>query len=256
MSSIEVSLFEIVKKQVKFKLTSYQSIWISLVFTQLFGILLSSVVSQSGDSYSQTDIPPGIHSETVFTTINTFDSTFLMVMTYIWIVASTIFLGVASTKRIDFGFISTRLSQFLSTIFTLIILTAIGAITVYLGNSLISLIFVIFHEVMPVSTHFTFLAHVANVTGVFGYLLLYAAASYLAISLYQLNRIVLPALLVLYGLTINLSATYQFNHPIGQLTRFFGEETSILIFVFKVVIFTAILFGSTWLVTRNREVVS
>ena len=248
MSLNEVNLFNVVKKQVKFKFFSYHIIWISLIFTQFFGILMSSVVIQPTD-------PTGPYSETVIT-INTFDSTFLMIMTYVWIVAMAVFLGLATTKRSDFGFVTTRLSQFLSTIVMLIILAVVGAITVYLGNSLISLILMIFQAGIPMSTQFTFLAHVANVTGVFGYLLLYAAVTYLAISLFQLNRFVLPGLLVLNVLTINLASTYQLNHPLRKLTKFFGEETSILVFVLKVVIVTTILFVSAWLVTRNREVVS
>lgn len=245
MPLIEVSLINIVKKQVKFKLFSYPSIWLWLVSTQLFGIVLSVAVNNSVNSSDRE----------FMTTINMYDSAFLIIMTFIWIVVATIFHAIATTKQIDFTFITTRLSQFISTILYLVLLAAIGAITAYLGSSLIILILKIIHDGMQFSTQFTFLDHVVNVTGMFGYLLVLSGVAYLAVSLYQLNRFLLPGLLVLYGLVANLSTVYYFENPIIQLFLFFEEETSIILFILKVMGVTGILFVAAWMTTRNREVV-
>ena len=186
----EVSLIETVKKQVRFKLFSSPSIWLSLVGIQLFGIILSSAIHNPSSMTSNT---------VIYTTTSMFDSTFLMVMTYIWVVASSIGLGVSSVRRIDFTFVSTRLSQFISAVISLILMALVGAATAYLGSWFVSLIVKVFRGGLLVQENFTWMEHLVNVTGTFGYLLMFAAAGYLAVCSYQLNRFVLPGMLVLYG---------------------------------------------------------
>ena len=243
----EVTLIETVKKQVRFKLFSSPSIWLSLVGIQLFGIVLSSAIHNP--SSMTTD---GI----TLTRISMYDSTFLMVMSYIWIVTSSIGLGVSSMRRIDFTFVSTRLSQFISSVVALVVLAAVGAVTAYLGSGLVSLIINLFHSGLLVQVNFSLMEHLVNVTGTFGYLLMFAAAGYLAVCLYQLNRFVLPGMLVLYGGVMYLSSEFEVKSPSLQVIRFFEEEMSIMLFLLKVIAVTAILLFGVWLVTRNQEVSS
>jgi hypothetical protein len=178
-----------------------------------------------------------------------------MVMTYIWIVVTSVYLGLSIQRKIDYTFITTRWSQFISNAIFLIFIAAIGAFTAYFGSSLIPLVQSLFINGYVVSQPFTLLEHVSNLAGTFGYLLLFAALSYLMVGLFQINRFVPPILFILLGSLIYTTAALELHNPILETIYFFSKDTSIFVFFLKKIVTTALLFGASWFLSSNKEVV-
>ena len=244
MSINEISLIDVVKKQLKLKFLSHHSIWLSLVGIQLFGILLSAVATSSGSSSSGD----------VYTTSHVYSSSFLLIMTYIWIVSASVYLALESSNRIDYTFVTTRVSQFVSNIIFLIFIAAIGAFTAYFASSLIPLVQRLFVNGIILNMSFTFVEHIMNITGTFGYLLLFASLTYLVVVLFQFNRFIPLGFLVLYGLVNLLLAKIGANSLIIPLYNFYEGESSLSLFMLKAIGLSTILLAIAWFVNRSKEV--
>lgn len=246
MSLNEMSLLDVVKKQLRLKFLSHHSIWLSLVGIQLFGILISAAVTTSGSSSSGN----------VYTTSNVYSSTFLMVMTYIWVVIAGLYLALDSSNRFDYTYVTNRLSQFISNIIFLIFIAAIGAFTAYFASSLIPLVQRLFINglILNTSSSFTFTEHMINLIGTFGYLLMFASASYLIVMLFQFNRFIVLGFLVLYSLANVLLAKMGEDGLLIDLFNFYEGESSFSLFMLKAIGLSTIFLAIAWFVNRSKEV--
>lgn len=246
MSLHAPKLRDIVLKQLFSKLNVNTSFWQSLFFMQWFGILISS--SSSSSMSGERGMLYLSHMQ--------YSSTMLMSMTILWIMISAFNLGLQVSRRLDYSLVTTRTSQFLANILVLVVLSAIGAVTVYLGNGVIQLFNKFFRDGLLVQKPFTLLEHVENVTGIFGYLLLFAAFAYLVVILYQWNRYVVVGLVILLGFDMTLFVDKGVNEVIWQITLLFTKETFLLLFLLKVFIIISLLFSIAWAVSSHKEVAS
>lgn len=244
MSLNEMSLIDVVKKQLRLKFLSHHSIWLSLVGVQLFGILLSAVATSSGSSSSGN----------IYTTSHVYSSSFLLIMTYLWVVGTSVYLALESSNRIDYTYVTTRLSQFISNVIFLIFIAAIGAFTAYFASSLIPLVQRLFVNGIILNTSFTFVEHIMNITGTFGYIFLFASLTYLVVVLFQFNRFIPLGFLVLYGLANVLLAKIGADSLIIPLYNFYEGESSLSLFLLKAIGLSTILLAIAWFVNRSKEV--
>lgn len=246
MSLHEPKFRNIVLKQVWSKLHVNNTFWQSLFFMQWFGILISA---------ANTSSMSGGHGPFYLSHMQ-YSSTMLMSMTFLWIIVSAINLGLQVSRRVDYSFVTTRTSQFLANVLVLVILSAIGALTAYLGNGVIQLFNKLIRDGLLVQKPFTILQHLENVTGIFGYMLLFAAFAYLGVSLFQWNRYVVVGLFILYGFDIALFVNGGVDEFISQLPFLFTGETFLVLFLLKVFLTISLLFSAAWAVSRHKEVAS
>ena len=244
MSINIMSLIDVVKKQLRLKFLSHHSIWLSLVGIQLFGILISAVATSSGSSSSGD----------VYTTSHFYSSTFLLIMTYIWTIVTSVYLALESSNRMDYTYVTTRLSQFISNVIFLSFIAFIGAITSYFASSLIPLVQRLFINGVIQNMSFTFVEHIMNITGTFGYILLFASTTYLVVVLFQFNRFIPLGFLVVYGLVNLQLARIGADSLIIPLYNFYEGESSLSLFLLKVIALSTILLAIAWFVNRSREV--
>lgn len=244
MSLNEMSLIDVVKKQLRLKFLSHHSIWLFLVGIQLVGILLSAVATSSGSSSSGN----------IYTTSHVYSSSFLLIMTYLWVVGTSIYLALESSNRMDYTYVTTRLSQFISNVIYLIFIAAIGAFTAYFASSLIPLVQRLFVNEIILNTSFTFVEHIMNITGTFGYIFLFASLTYLVVVLFQFNRFIPLGFLVLYSFENVLLAKIGADSLTLSLFIFFEGESSLSLFLLKAIGLSMILLAIAWFVNRSKEV--
>lgn len=244
MSINELSLIDVVKKQLRLKFLAHHSIWLSLVGVQLFGILLSAVATSSGSSSSGN----------IYTTSHVYSSSFLLIMTYLWVVGTSVYLALESSNRMDYTYVTTRLSQFISNVIFLIFIAAIGAFTAYFASSLIPLVQRLFVNGIILNTSFTFVEHIMNITGTFGYIFLFASLTYLVVVLFQFNRFIPLGFLVLYSFENVLMAKIGADSLTLSLFIFYEGESSLSLFLLKAIGLSTILLAIAWFVNRSKEV--
>lgn len=246
MSLHEPKLRNIVLKQVWSKLHINTTFWQSLFFMQWFGILISA---------TSTSSMSGGHGPFYLSHMQ-YSSTMLMFMTILWISVSAINLGVQVNRRMDYLFVTTRTSQLLANVLVLVVLSAIGAITAYLGNGVIQLFNKLNKDGLLIQKPFTHFQHLENITGVFGYLLLFAACAYLVVSMYQWNRYVVIGLFIFLGIYMTLFADAGVIGIIWKLLLLFTEETFLVLFLLKIFLTISLLFSVAWAFSRHKEVAS
>ena len=244
MSLNEMSLLDVVKKQVRLKFLSHHSIWLFLVGIQFFGILISAVATSSGSSSSGD----------VQTTSHIYSSTFLLIMTYIWIVVTSGYLALESSNRMDYTYVTTRLSQFISNVIFLIFIAAIGAFTAYFASSLIPLVQRLFINGVILNMSFTFVEHIINLTVTFGYLLMFASLTYLMVVLFQFNRFIPAGLLLLIGIGNYTTVKLKAGSFLVGFYNFYEGESSFSLFMLKAIGLSTILLAIAWFVHRSKEV--
>jgi len=154
----------------------------------------------------------------------------------------------------DYTYVTTRLSQFISNVIFLSFIAFIGAITSYFASSLIPLVQRLFINGVIQNMSFTFVEHIMNITGTFGYILLFASTTYLVVVLFQFNRFIPLGFLVVYGLVNLQLARIGADSLIIPLYNFYEGESSLSLFLLKVIALSTILLAIAWFVNRSREV--
>jgi hypothetical protein len=93
-----------------------------------------------------------------------------------------------------------------------------------------------------------------NLTGTFGYLLMFASTSYLVVVLFQYNRFIPLGLLVLFSFENVLLAKIGGDSLFIGLFNFYEGESSFSLFMLKAIGLSTFLLAIAWLVTRGKEV--
>ncbi len=234
----EVSLSNIVKKQLLYKLQSNRGIFTSLMATQVFGFLFWG---GSGGS--------GSFSDTYAIEIDIYSGNLLIIFTMFWAFASAIQITTKGYRYEDFTFVTNRISSNLSNILFLIVMSFVGGLTVMMASTVLKLAVnlinqhaIIIGGPLPIQ-HF-----LLGIVSTSFYLLLLASLGYLVGMLGQVHKIFY---ILFAGVAVGL--LYQGNY-IDTFFTFFSEETSILIFTIKVWITAAVLFALSAAVSNRLEV--
>jgi hypothetical protein len=242
----KVSLWGVVKKQLRFKIKSYRGMFTSLMLLQIIGLLFS-IGGEGGG---------GGGSETFSYNMNYYSGNILLAFMMIWAFISAIVVTTQAYRFDDYSFVANRLSSHLSNILFLGWASIIGGVTFLLASQSLKLA-ILFQKGREVieSQPMTLPQMAEGLTATILYLFLFTALGYLAGILVQRSKvfiIILPALL--FGslfLNVFLASESTYVIDIGQI---FVRETSFLLFLLKVLLTSAIAYGVSVLISNSLEV--
>ena len=242
----KISLWEVVKKQFRFKMKSYRGMFTSLMMLQIIGILFSLGGEGGG----------GGGSETFSYDMNYYSGNIILAFMMIWAFISAIVVTTQAYRFDDYSFVANRLSSHLSNILFLGWASVIGGVTFVLASQSLKLAILFqkdreFIESQPI----TMLQMAEGLAATILYLFLFTALGYLVGMLVQRNKafiIILPALL--FGslfLNVFLASESTLVIDIGQI---FVRETSFLLFMLKVLLTSALAYAISVWVSNSLEV--
>lgn len=242
----EAKLFDIVKKQFKYKLSASFSVFSSLIIIQTIGLFFS--LNGSGTM--------GTASYGMDYTISILTGDIIIIFTMLWSFISAITLTTKNYRNEDFLFVSNRLSSSLANVLFLGAISVIGGTTSILASMLLKIgVFLIMNE----GRTYGYVMNIQELfLGVFTcilYVFLLAALGYLIGMLTQISRwfsIILPALFIGY-LIIGANEDGEAT-AIIQAISFFGSESSMILFFLKVVVTTSLLFTLSIILSNKMEV--
>ncbi|MHB1652643.1 MAG: hypothetical protein ACYCVD_09240 [Desulfitobacteriaceae bacterium] len=238
----EIDLLIVSSRQYFYKLKAYMSLIYGLIILQIFALLSSLggvgiMGSGSGD---------------LFISIKNYSANIAIVFTFIWIFVTAIILTTKQYKNMDFSLVTNRVSSNLSTIGFLLTACVFGGITSALFNVLLRVIMYFSLDRSQIILDGFYLAFSDLLLGIaiaILYLLLIAATGYFIGVLTKINiifAIIIPA--AFFGLAKVNSEFFTF------VIGFFTSETSLTIFVSKVIITSIVLFGLSALLSNGMEV--
>jgi hypothetical protein len=242
----KVSLWDVVKKQFRFKMKSYRGMFTSLMMLQIIGILFSLGGEGGG----------GGGSETFSYDMNYFSGNIILAFMMIWAFISAIVVTTQAYRFDDYSFVANRLSSHLSNILFLGWASVIGGVTFVLASQSLKLAILFqkdreFIESQPI----TMQQMAEGLAATILYLFLFTALGYLVGMLVQRNKafiIILPALL--FGslfLNVFLASESTLVIDIGQI---FVLETSFLLFMLKVLLTSALAYATSVWISNSLEV--
>ncbi|MDG5472948.1 hypothetical protein P6709_14435 [Jeotgalibacillus sp. ET6] len=244
MSLSKITLGEAVKKQYKYKLFSYYDAIKSLLIIQLIAIVFSFIGS-GGSSTSDMNVT---------ISVDTYSSDVVFFFTVLWMFITAILLTTRAYRYEDFSFITNRISSQLANTLYLLTGAAAGTITTVLSTFLL---YVIFYFTNSSETIFGYSAAgspgelMLAAGGTFFYLLAAAALGYFLGVLTQINRLLgFFAAAILLFLPMFLGQFYIFN----QISTFYFQESSLLLFGLKILLSALLLFCAAILLLNKREV--
>lgn len=238
----EASLFDVVRKQIRFKMKSYTGIYHSLFILQILGLFVASIGEGSMSEFG--------YGRSI--SVESFSSTVVVAMTAVWLFINTLLLTTRAYREDDFTFISTRWSRHLANFSFVVVLALLGTVTAFLAtNALKVYLFYKKSELIIMHTHpFSILT---SLIVLFFYLILIAAIAYTIGSIIQRNK-VLGISISLFFLVLGMISIDIDGTPITFLLDFFMNETSLILLLLKIVLANGLLFIISWKVLDNQEV--
>ncbi|MBE1555773.1 hypothetical protein [Sporosarcina limicola] len=240
----EPRLTDIVKKQFLYKLNAYTGVFSSLLIMQLIGLFFG--FNTGGGSSG---------SESLTINWRSLSGDMAVIFTLFWAFSTGILITTLAYRNDAFSFVSTRLSHHVSSFLFLLVMSCIAGITAPLASSVIKLISLFQHNAVFIETSGLFASPVdffIRIATAVIYTILFAGFGYVIGSLIQLSKLVIPFLVI--GLFIlplfNISGTGFIEY----MVIFFGFETSLLIFLVKVLITVLVLFAISVAITNKTEV--
>jgi hypothetical protein len=242
----KVSLWDVVKKQFRFKLKSFRGMFTSLMILQVMAILFS--LGGEGGGGGGTD--------TFSYDMKFYSGNIIIAFMMIWAFISAIVVTTQAYRFDDYTFVANRLSSHLGNILFLGWASIIGGITTVLASQSLKLsVFFLKDREFVESQPLTVLQMAEGLAATILYLFLFTAIGYLVGMLVQKNRvfiIILPALL--FGslfLNVLVGSESTFLIDIGQI---FVRETSFLLFTVKVLLASALAYTISAWISNSLEV--
>lgn len=240
MSFTEVNLLSVSIRQYFYKLKAYSSLFHSLIIVQLIALLFSSggVASMAGGNGGLSVSLKGYSSDIV------------IIFSLLWIMFIAIQLSTKTFKNMEIPLVTNRLSGNLSNIGFLTTACIYGGITSSLLGVLLRLIaYWAFDRSQIVLSRFSPTELILSIFAAIFYMCLISALGYFIGVLIQVHgafAIILPALLL---------GVLKVNHDfVFSVFAFFVYETSLAVFVLKVIFISTILFGVSILTSNRMEV--
>jgi len=242
----KVSLWDVVKKQFRFKLKSFRGMFTSLMILQVMAILFSLGGEGGG----------GGGSDTFSYDMKFYSGNIIIAFMMIWAFISAIVVTTQAYRYDDYTFVANRLSSHLANILFLGWASVIGGVTFVLASQSLKLsVFFLKDREFVESQPLTVLQMAEGLAATILYLFLFTAIGYLVGMLVQRSRvfmIILPGLL--FGslfLNVLLASESTLVIDIGQ---FFVRETSFLLFTLKVLLASALAYAISAWISNSLEV--
>lgn len=242
----KVSLWDVVKKQFRFKLKSFRGVFTSLMILQVMAILFSLGGEGGG----------GGSSDTFSYDVKDYSGNIIIAFMMIWAFISAIVVTTRAYRFDDYAFVSNRVSSHIANILFLGLASVIGGITFMLASQSLKLaVFFLKDREFLVSQPLTLLQMAEGLAATILYLFLFTAIGYLVGMLVQRSKIfmiIIPGLF--FGslfLNVFLGSESTFVIDIGQI---FASETNFLLFTLKVLLASSIAFGISAWISNSMEV--
>ncbi|KHF38898.1 hypothetical protein [Halalkalibacter okhensis] len=243
----ELSLFEVIKRQFRYKIKAYLGIFVSLMILQIIAIVFSlngaSSVGSGSDSFSIT--------------VSNYSADLVIVFTFLWSFISAILLTTRAYRFDDFSFVTNRLSSSVSTILFLIFACTFAGICAMLSSFLLKTIIYFFFTDLTIAGGILqtipdklMIGTIATIL----YVTLFGAVGYLIGALTQLHKIfVISIPAVVFGFLF-IGAPLGVGNVFLWINEFLFQETSFIIFTAKVIGLSGLCFGSSILMLNRLEV--
>jgi hypothetical protein len=247
MSLSRASLMDVVKKQYAYKLKSYIQVFMSLVVLQLIAVLFSfNGVGMMGSSSASIEVD-----------IHYFSADIVVIFTMLWAFITAILITTKAYRNDDFAFVTNRVSSNLSNMLFLITASMIGGLTAILTTHLMKIVMYFFKEqqLLDGTSAMAVPEEILSgiVTTIF-YVLLFSALGYFVGTLVQLNRIFVVLLPALVFGSLFLGAVSGNAVLTDSIVKFFFTETSLSLFIVKIIVTASLLFSSAFVLSNGMEV--
>lgn len=243
----EPRLTDIVKKQFLHKLNAYTGVFSSLLVMQLIGIFLGFGTGGGGSSSGGT--------VTVDYSFSTGDTP--VFFTLLWAFSMGILVTTLAYRNDAFSFISNRLSHNISSLLFLLFASVIAGTLATLAGSIIKFSSLLQSNLIFTETSTLFSSptdfFIRVLTSIL-YTVLFASLGYVVGSFIQRSKFVLPLLIVVIIVIPLLQLNMGGLDLIAKIVAFFGTETSLLLFLMKIIVTVSILFAISIGVTTKTEV--
>jgi hypothetical protein len=249
MSLTEISTTTVIKKQYFFKIKAFMNIFYGLIGMQLIAILFSLLTGVSSESSGNNDI---------HFTARRYSGDLIMFMTFVWAFVFAISYASKTYRNVDFAFISNRFSSNLSNIGFLITVGIAGGVTTSLTSALLRVVMYFLIGSNNISYENFFIPPqdlVLNIIAIAMYIILFTSIGYLFGVLTQLSRlfVVLLPTIIIGSVFIESTKGSQLK-VLSKIIGFFVNESSLLMFMVKIIIIVTILFGIGILISNETEV--
>ena len=236
------SLLEVSVKQYFFKLKAHAELVFGLITIQMAALLISlsgSFSMSSGNAY----LTVGAKYYSADTSI---------VLTLFWVFFVAVTLTAPHNKKIDFTFVSNRVSSNLSNVGLLLTACVFGGLTAtLLGVPLREILYFTTDRTQILASGFYIALGdllLSAVAAIF-YMVLIAASGYFLGVLMRINVIfVLIVAAIIFGLA------WIKPESIQAVYDFFAAETSLMVFAAKIILAAVVLFGMSTLISDRMEV--
>jgi hypothetical protein len=235
MSLTSANMNVVVKRQYLFKLKANIDAFSSLIGIQVIALLFSlGGMGMSGSSSSYFTL-----------TVRSYSADVVMAFTMIWGLVTAITITTRSYRNFDFTFVTNRLTSNLSNVLFLVTASLLGGVTSILSGYLVRVAGYFFLGHTLYSSEMAVGELIIGVIAASLYILTASSIGYLFGTLAQVSKafiIVIPALLIGF-----LFLDISFNPmPIQQeIYQFYFIESSFILFLIKILLTTAILFGTS-----------
>ncbi|MFS8187022.1 hypothetical protein ACMG4J_09670 [Rossellomorea marisflavi] len=227
MSIAKADFWSIVMKHLWYKLKAYRGIFTSMIIVQVVALLLS--LGSTGGAVGSSSV--GYTFE-----VNGYSGNLILVFTMIWSFMTAIVITTKAYRYNDFLMVSNRLTSQVSSILFLLITSITGALAAIGGEYLLRDLLILFQD-----ANFVFEGSAPTLQGILGtcmYLIVFALMGYTSGMLVQYNQlfvVILPVSVI--GIPLLISFIFGISFLFEDLFLFFLNETSILIFTMKFLLF-------------------
>ncbi|PIC79722.1 hypothetical protein CSV75_11035 [Sporosarcina sp. P18a] len=246
MFSTQWSVNELAKRQYLFKLSTNGAVFTTLIVLQIIGtIFISGAGSSSMNEWE----------EMISVNYTSISNDSQVGLTLFWALIVGFLLTSAAQRNESFSFVTNRLTFQLANFYFICTASLLGGVTTVLIGSVMKIVAlfgdnVIIETTGLLSSPLDFFSRILVMTA---YTLLLIMIGYLLGTLIQFSKL----FIALFGLIWFVYFTFGISLSVGEgdsVLYFYYGETSILVFVLKVVVSVAVLFGISLFVTNRLEV--
>ncbi|MFA1710684.1 hypothetical protein ACDX66_03145 [Peribacillus frigoritolerans] len=244
MSLTKVNLKETVKKQYFFKLKANIDAFSSLIGIQLLALLFSiGGVSSAGMGGSNISV-----------NIKYLSADLVIGFTLIWALVTAITITAKPYRNHDFTFVSNRLSSSLANILFLLTASIIGSITAILSGNLLKVLAYVFLDGRIYGVHSGLEELVMGLCVTIFYVFLVTSIGYFIGTLVQVSKLVIIIIPVLFFGTLFLEGSMQKEPFLVNVFTFYTMESTLTLFIIKVVVTVAVFFAAAISILNRMEV--
>lgn len=244
MSLTKVNLKETVKKQYFFKLKANIDAFSSLIGIQLLALLFS--IGGVGSA--------GMGGSNISVNIKYYSADLVIGFTLIWALVTAITITAKPYRNHDFTFVTNRLSSSLANILFLLTVSIIGSITAILSGNLLKVLAYVFLDGRIYGVHSGLEELVMGLCVTIIYVFLVTSIGYFIGTLVQVSKLVIILIPVLFFGTLFLEGSMQKEPFLVNVFSFYTMESTLTLFIIKVVVTVAVFFAAAISILNRMEV--